>query len=101
MKASRAIHHILFILAFICLVMCPTVHQFGDNVNHDVIFKGPAKIIQKNSQKDGNTTPSQLPYIIQTVFYHLQSRTAQDFPALLSSHSTLNLSIVSSVRLIL
>ena len=101
MKVNRALFPILFIVAFICLVMCPTVHEFGDNVNHDVILKGPGKTLQKNSQKDGNTNPSRLPYTTQTVLYHLQSRTAQDCPALLSSHSTLNLAILSSVRLIL
>lgn len=101
MKVSRAIHHILLIVAFICLVMCPTVHEFGGNVNHVVIFKGPAKTIPKNSQKDGTTTPTQFSYTIQTAFYHLQSKTAHDFVTLPSSHSTLNLSILSSVRLIL
>ena len=100
MKVNRAIHHILFIFAFICLVMCPTVHEFGDNVNHDVVFKGGARTIQKNLQTGGTTAPAPLPHTIQTAFC-LQLQKAQEFPIVSSFHSDLHLSLLSSVRLIL
>jgi len=100
MKVTRAIHHTLFIAAFICLIMCPTVHELGDNVRHDVVFKGGAKTLQRSLQKGGIATPSPLPHTIQTAFY-LQSQTAQELLLIASFHTALHLSVLSSVRLIL
>ena len=100
MNVTRAIHHILFIVAFICLVMCPAVYDFDDNIRHDLVRKVGVKKTQNNLKKGGKTTPAQSPYNIQFV-YCLQSRTIQELPILSSSHSVLNLSILSSIRLIL
>ena len=100
MRTTNNYLYVLFIVAFIFLTMCPTVHEFGENVRHDVVLKGAAKIIQKVLQKGANTTPSPAFHNIYTDF-RFQSGTAQGFLYSLASHSSLNLIILSSVQLIL
>lgn len=100
MKITRAIQYILFIVAFTCLLMCPAVHSFGDNVRHDVVLKGAAKTIQKHIPKGGPATTAPLSCTLHTAFC-LPSVTAQKLFIFPSSHADLNLSILSSVRLIL
>ena len=100
MNVTRAIDYMLFIVTFICLVMCPTVHEFADDVRHDMLHKVGVKKTQNNFKKGGNTTPAQSLYNTKS-FYCIQSRTPQKILILSSSYSTLDPSILSSVRLIL
>ncbi len=100
MNVTKAVHHILFIVAFICLIMCPAVYDLDDNIRHDLVRKIGVKKAQNNLKQGGKTTPTQSTCNFQFVSC-LQSRTVQELPILSSSHFVLNLSILSSVRLIL
>ena len=100
MNSDKIFQHILLIAAFIYLVMCPAIHELDNNIRHDVVLKVEAKILQKDFKKGFNDTFSKLSNNIQTGIFS-QSRTAQELPIFSSSHSTLNLSILSTTRLIL
>ena len=100
MNSNKIFQHILFIAAFIYLVMCPAVHELSDNIRHDVALKVEAKILQKDLKKGFNDTFSKLSNNTQTGFFS-QMRTVQELPIFSSAHSTLNLSILSTIRLIL
>jgi hypothetical protein len=76
------------------------VYDLEDNIRHDLVRKIGVKKSQNNLKQGGKTTPTQSPCNFQFVSC-LQSRTVQELPILSSSHFVLNLSILSSVRLIL
>ena len=100
MNVTRVIRYILFLVAFIYLVMCPAAHDLDDNIRNDVIRKVGARKTQSNPKKDVNPKDLQLSNNVQTppLFF---LRTTHELPILLLSQSTLNLSLLSSVRLIL
>ena len=100
MKFTRNIHHILYLLAFIYLVMCPSVHQLGDIVRHDFTPQVCKQLQQKTFKKDFNLNPFQFNNHTQTVDFD-QIRTlcvVKHTPSLLP---VLDLSALSTVRLIL
>jgi hypothetical protein len=80
--------------------MCPVAHDFDENIRHDLVRKVGVKKAQNNLKKGSNPTFFQLSNTIKTTFL-ICSRTKQELPIFLSSHPTLNLSILSTVRLIL
>jgi hypothetical protein len=80
--------------------MCPAVYDLDDNIRHDLVRKIGVKKAQNNLKQGGKTTATQSPCNVQFGSF-LQTRTIQELPILSSSHSILNLSILSSVRLIL
>lgn len=100
MVLNSLCHHILLVLAFVYLVMCPSVHELGDSIRHDVVYKSGTKTIQMDFKNHLSPAPLH-------VFNHnrndifVQSRDAQKLFFCLSLHPTLNLTIISTVRLIL
>jgi hypothetical protein len=80
--------------------MCPVANEINDSIQHDLVRKIGLKKTQNNLKKVGNSAPAQSNFNIQSVNC-LKSRTLQEHPILSSSYSTLNLSILSSVRLVL
>ncbi len=100
MNSNKIFQHILLIAAFIYLVMCPAIHELDNNIRHDVALKVEAKIQQKNFQKGFNLIPLKIFHSTQTGFF-VQSKTRQELPIFPPSQSTLNLSILSTIRLIL
>ena len=100
MKLTKTYHSILYILAFNYLVMCPSVHQLWDIIRHDVTFKIGFQTQQKNLKKNFNsshfkfsfsTQPTDCDYLKKVFFIETTP----------SSPLTLNLSFLSTVRLIL
>jgi len=100
MNSNKIFQYILFIAAFIYLVMCPAVHELGDNIKHYVALKLKAKILQKDFKNSFNITPLKLSNNSQGGIF-VQPMTAQGWTIFSSLHSTLNLSILSTIRLIL
>jgi len=100
MNYYKILFNIFFIVAFIYLVMCPSIHELGDTIRHDVTLQVGAKILLKDFKKGFNFTFSKLSTHTQNVFF-VQSRTTQELPIISSSHSTLELYILSTTRLIL
>jgi len=100
MTWHRIFHNILFISAFTYLLMCPSVHELEDHIRHDVICKTGTKILQKGFNNGLDFTPLKLSNNIQTDLL-VQSKATRKFINFLPSNSTLNLLIVSTVRLIL
>ena len=100
MNVTRVIHYILFLVGFIYLIMCPAANDLDDNFRHDVIRKVGVRKTQSNPKKDIDSKHLQLSYNPQTTSL-LFLRTTQELPILLSSQSTLNPSILASVRLLL
>ena len=100
MKFTRNFHHILYILAFAHLVMCPSVHHLGDIVRHDFTPQVVKQIQQKNCKKGFNLNPFQLNNPIQTVDFGKAKIVWAVKPAP-SALPALDLSALSTVRLIL
>ena len=100
MKFTRNIHHILYLLAFIYLVMCPSVHQLGDIVRHDFAPQVCKQLQQKTFKKDFNLNPFQLNNHTQTVNFD-KTKILSVVKLTPSSLPALGLSALSTVRLIL
>jgi hypothetical protein len=80
--------------------MCPVANEINDNIRHDIVRKIGLKKSQNNLKKVGNSAPAESTFYTQSVNC-LLSRTLPEHPILSPSYSTLNLSILSSVRLVL
>jgi len=100
MTLNKLFHQILLIAAFIYLIMCPAVPELGDNIKHYVALKVEAKILQKDFKNSFNSTPLKLSNNSQGGFF-VQPMTAQGWTIFSSLHSTLTLSILSTIRLVL
>ena len=100
MKFTKGFHHILYILTFIYLVMCPSVHQLGDIVRHDFTPQVVKQVQQKNFKRDLTLNPFPLTYHTQTVDFD-QIRSLSVFNPHALSLPALDLSALSTVRLIL
>ena len=99
MNLNKIFYNIL-IAAFIYLVICPAVHNLGDNIKHDLCPKVGAEKLKKDFKKGFNVTFSKLSNITQPGFF-IQSWTEQKLSNLSSFHFTLSLSTLSTIRLIL
>lgn len=99
MKATKNSLALLYIFAFIYLVMCPSVHHFGDNIRHDVILKVKVKFQHNYANAD---------WTIETCTLSSKTKTA-DFDQInlcadqniQPSFPSLDLSALSTVKLIL
>ena len=100
MKFTRNLHHILYLLAFIYLVMCPSVHQLGDIVRHDLTPQVVKQIQQKTFKKELNLNPFQLNNHTQIVDFD-KTKILSVVKLTPSSLPVLDLSALSTVRLIL
>ena len=100
MKLTKSFHHILYILAFIYLVMCPSVHQLGDIVRHDFTPQVVKQVQQKTFKKELNFNPFQLNDLTQTLDFG-KTKTLCVVKLAPSSLPALDLSALSTVRLIL
>ena len=100
MSLNKIFHIFLFIASFIYLLLCPSVHKLDDNIRHDVALKVETKILQKDFTNSFNLNPLKLSNNSQGgILVH--SMTAQEWTIFSTVHSTLNLSILSTIRLIL
>jgi hypothetical protein len=100
MRLNKIFYIILVIFAFICFLICPSIQELGDNTKHDVVLKVRAKILRKNLTNGFSFTPFKLSNNSLAVDYD-QFTTKQYFSIFSSSNPTLNLSILSTIRLIL
>lgn len=100
MRLNKIFCTILFIFTFICLIMCPSIHELGDNIDHDAVFKVRAKTLRKNLTNGFSFTPFKLSNNIITASFD-QFKTKLNIHIFSSSNPTLNLSILSTIRLIL
>lgn len=85
-----------FILAN--FIIYPPMHELGDNIRHDVVLKAEARISGKNFKKGFSFTP--LINKSLTDDFH-QFTTKPNIPIFTLSTPTLNLSILSTIRLTL
>ena len=99
MTLNKLFHHILLIAAFVYLVMCPSAHALSDTIRHDIICK-VTKTLQKDFKSGMNVTTLHLPKNNQNDIFG-QSKDTQKLLIFSPPYSTLNLSILSTVRLIL
>jgi hypothetical protein len=100
MTLNKLFHHILLIAAFVYLVMCPSVQALGDNIRHDFVYKVGTKILKKDFRSGLNVTPLHLSNNTRNDSF-VQLKDAQKHLFFSPPNSTLNLSILSTVRLIL
>jgi len=100
MRLTKKYHNILYVFAFIYLVMCPSVHQLGDIVRHDVTLKTGVQVQHNNFKKNFNSNPFTFARNTQTADFDDLQRVcdSKPTPALLPA---LDLSALSTVRLIL
>ena len=100
MSLNKTFQNILLIFVFIYLIMSPFVHELGDNTRYDFVLKARAKISGKNFKNGFSFTPLILSNNSLTDDFY-QFTTKLNFPIFTSSNPTLNLSILSTIRLIL
>jgi len=80
--------------------MCPSVHELGDDIRHDIVLKMETEILQKIFKKGFNLIALKSLSSTQTGV-PVESKTPVKFPIHSSPHSTLTLFILSTIRLIL
>ncbi len=100
MRLNKMFCNILFIFTFICLIMCPSIHELGDNIKHDAVLKVRAKTLRNNLTNGFSFTPFKLSNYSLVDDYD-RFTTKQYFLIFSSSNPILNLSILSTIRLIL
>ena len=100
MRFTIKFHSILYLLAFVYLVMCPSVHQLSDIVRHDFTPQ-VGKLLQHKSFKKGfNLNPFKF-HNNNPLEDFAQLKTSKEIKFSLSFLSTAKLSSLSTVRLIL
>ena len=100
MRLTKIFHNVLYLLAFVYLVMCPSVHQLGDIVRHDFTPQIGKQIQHKTFKKGFDLNPFTFYNNIQPEdFIHF--KTSEEIKISPSFLSTINLSALSTVRLIL
>jgi hypothetical protein len=99
MKLAKNPLSFLYIVAFIYLVMCPSVHQLGDNIRHDVILKVKVYSQQDNYNNDYNFHP--LRYANKLKIADIDQIRTCAFVFFQSSLPDLDISTLSTVKLIL
>jgi len=100
MRFTKKFHSILYLLAFTYLVMCPSAHQQSDAIRHDFTPQVGKLLPHKPFKKGFNPNPDTLYNTLQ----HddcAQLKTLEECTCSPSFLSTLNLSILSTVKLIL
>ena len=100
MRLTTKFHNILYLLAFVYLVMCPSVHQLSDLVRHDITPQFGKQLPHKTFKKGFNLTPFNFHNHTKTEDF-LQCKTFVEIKFSPSLFSAINLSILSTVKLIL
>jgi len=100
MISVRTLNFLLLITAFFYLVTCPTVHTFNEDITHDLLFKIEAEKLQKNTKEGLDLNFSKLSQTSHSNFFH-HTRNVQKFSIYLSHCSIPNLTILSTIKLIL
>jgi hypothetical protein len=99
MKLTKNSLAFLYIFAFVYLVMCPSVHQFGDSIRHDVILKIKVQCQHNNLNADWNVDKAAVSSKNKAAeFEQVNLRTDR---CIQSYFPALNLSALSTVKLIL
>ncbi len=100
MRLNKIMHYFIFIFAFAYLIMCPSVHQIDENIRHDITVKVETKASKQNPKSNLAFNPLKIVNATREgISVHF--RTLQELPVFLSLPSTLNLSMLSTIRLIL
>jgi hypothetical protein len=99
MQFTKKSLHFLYLVAFTYLTMCPSVHQVGDIVRHDVIVKIGLKSQQSNFNNDYTVDPLNFSNKTKAADFN-QARSCFDKFAQ-TSLLALDLSALSTVKLIL
>ena len=100
MRLNNIFYIILFVFTFIYFSICPSIHELGDNIKHDAVLKIRAKTLRKNLTSDFSYTPLISSNKSLTASFD-QFKTKLNIHIFSSSNPTLNLSILSTIRLIL
>lgn len=96
----RILHFSLLIIAFFYFVACPTVHAFGEDIKHDLLPEIELKKLEKKTAKELGENFFKLSQNSHFNFFH-HVRNVQELLLFFSSRFTLNLAILSTIRLIL
>ena len=97
---NKIMHYIVFIFAFVYLVMCPSVHQVSESIRHDISVKLETKASKQNLKRNLAVNPLKIITTAQTSI-SVHFRKLQKISVFLLSPFTLDLSMLCTVRLIL
>jgi hypothetical protein len=81
-------------------MICPSIHELGDNIDHDAVLKVRAQTSRNNLTNGFSFTPFKLSNNSITASFD-RFKTKLNIHIFSSSNPTLNLSILSTIRLIL
>ena len=90
----------ILIVTFTYLVMCPDVHKFGEDIKHYCFPNVSVEKLEKNYKKECKVNFSKYLYNPQHSFSD-QPHIIEEVPIFSSTHSRLNLAIISTIKLIL
>lgn len=98
MKLTRRFHHIIYLGAFLFLVLCPAVHHLDYAANHDIVIKQGTRTQQRELCENTDSTPIKVLNSFPAAFYNPAMPAAKHTLTLLPG-TAFNLSVVSTVRL--
>ena len=98
MFSMNTLFFLLFVTAIFYFLSCPTVHSFGENIKHDVVLK-----IEEAEKKTKKISDLNYSKVSQKNFSNLlhPTKKIKKYSIPLIQLFTLNLSILSTIRLIL
>jgi len=100
MRLDKIFYIVLSALILTNFVIYSPIHELGDNIKHDVVLKVRAKNLRKNLTNSFSFTPLIASNNSLTASFD-QFKTKLNIHIFSSSNPTLNLSILSTIRLIL
>jgi hypothetical protein len=98
MKLTRRFHYIIYLGAFLFLVLCPAIHHVDCAANHEIIIKNGTRTQQREFQENADSSPIRVLNALPVAF-HSPALPAVNHAFTLFPVTSFNLSIVSTVRL--
>ena len=99
MKFTKKSLNLLYIFAFIYLTMCPSVHQLGEIIRHDVILKIGVQLHHSNFNNDYTVDPLNFSNKTKAAVFNQTGSCVVKYAQ--TSPLALDLSALSTVKLIL
>jgi hypothetical protein len=98
MKHIKLFHQVIYLCAFLFMVLCPAVHHVNDALSHDIVIKNGTGMRQKTKRKNAANHPIRILNTYPAAFNRPAMPAARhtDIPLPVTSF---NLSVLSSIRL--
>lgn len=98
MKHMKLFHQVIYLCAFLFMILCPAVHQVNDALGHDIVIKNGTGTQQRTKREKAANHP------IRVLNAYPAAFKSPAMPAARHTHiplpvTSFNLSVLSTIRL--